>query len=168
MRYGYIRPSITLKRKKQEEKIRKYGVDEIIVDQTGLQLIQLKNLVTKVSSKDVIVVYSLDRIGKKLRTILETLYELKMKGVQVIGLTDGFNLSQHGDVVELIHETEKSLLKERTFNGRKKAKPSGRPRLINKEVIAKAKQLRNQKKTYREISEELQVPLSTLHYHLSQ
>lgn len=166
LRYGYIRPSITLKRKNQEEKIQKYGVDEIIVDQT--EQYQLKKLLAKVQKQDVVVIYSLDRLGKNLREILTVISKLNQKDVHVIGLADGFDSIQSRRIIELFLRTEKELIKERTVKGRESAKPRGRPQLINEKIIAKARQLRANKKTYREIADELQVPLSTLHYHLSQ
>jgi putative DNA-invertase from lambdoid prophage Rac len=120
---------------------------------------------------DVLLVWSLDRLGRSLAGNLQTVLELDRLGVQVISLKESF-LDTSGPVRPLLiaifgwlAQQERERLVERTKVGleraRRQGKRIGRPRV--RVDVTKALALQGEGKSIREIAMKLGVGAATLH-----
>jgi DNA invertase Pin-like site-specific DNA recombinase len=80
---------------------------------------------------DVLVVWSLDRIGRNLRHLIGVLEDLQQLGVAVVSLRDGLDLSTAAGrlqmaVIAAIAQFERDRLRERTTAGLARAKAQGK------------------------------------------
>jgi DNA invertase Pin-like site-specific DNA recombinase len=87
---------------------------------------------------DVVLVWKLDRLGRSLRHLVNTLAELEARGVAFVSLQDNLDLSTPTgrlmfNVIGAMAEFERSLIQERVRagirNARAKGKRIGRPRV---------------------------------------
>lgn len=120
---------------------------------------------------EVLLVWSLDRLGRSMTGNLEAVLELDRYGVEVISVREPW-LDTGGPVRPLliaifgwVAEQERAQIAERTKAGlaraRKKGVQLGRPkRRVDKR---RAERLRAKGMSFREIADQLGVPLSTLH-----
>src|SRR5215467_8534550 len=120
----------------------------------------------KARKLDVIAVWKLDRFGRSLRHLVDTLAELEALGVAFVSLSDQIDLSTPAGklmfhVIGAMAEFERALIQERVRAGlavaRSKGKTLGRPK-IRRERDKDAKhirQLRDEGQSYRDIAEEL-------------
>jgi len=81
--------------------------------------------------RDVVVVHSLDRLGRRLSEVVRTLDELREQQVHVRDLRSGVDTSsQHGrmfmQLFGVFAEMERDLIRERTREGLAQAKKAGR------------------------------------------
>src|ERR1035437_7012677 len=115
---------------------------------------------------DVIAVWKLDRFGRSLRHLVNTLAELEAVGVSFIALKDAIDLTTPQGrlmfhVIAAMAEFERSLIQERVRAGlalaRSKGKTLGRPKVKrDRDKDAKRiRQLRDDGQSYREIADEL-------------
>jgi DNA invertase Pin-like site-specific DNA recombinase len=119
---------------------------------------------------DVLVVWALDRLGRSLVGNLQDVLELDRLGVQIVSVRESW-LDTSGPVRSLLiavfswaAEQERARLVERTKAGLERARkrgPLGRPR---KAVdLDRARDLRAQGKTLRQVAAQLGVGPATLH-----
>jgi DNA invertase Pin-like site-specific DNA recombinase len=87
---------------------------------------------------DVVLVWKLDRLGRSLRHLVNTLAELEARGVAFVSLRDNLDLSTPAgrlmfNVIGAMAEFERALIQERVRaglrNARAKGKRLGRPRI---------------------------------------
>jgi DNA invertase Pin-like site-specific DNA recombinase len=87
---------------------------------------------------DVVLVWKLDRLGRSLRHLVNTLAELEARGVAFVSLRDNLDLSTPSgrlmfNVIGAMAEFERALIQERVKagirNARAKGKRIGRPRI---------------------------------------
>jgi DNA invertase Pin-like site-specific DNA recombinase len=87
---------------------------------------------------DVVLVWKLDRLGRSLRHLVNTLAELEARGVAFVSLRDNLDLSTPAgrlmfNVIGAMAEFERALIQERVKaglrNARAKGKRIGRPRI---------------------------------------
>jgi DNA invertase Pin-like site-specific DNA recombinase len=120
----------------------------------------------KARKLDVIAVWKLDRFGRSLRHLVDTLAELEALGVAFVSLSDQIDLSTPAGklmfhVIGAMAEFERALIQERVRAGlavaRSKGKTLGRPKVRrDRDKDAKRiRQLRDEGQSYREIAEEL-------------
>jgi DNA invertase Pin-like site-specific DNA recombinase len=120
----------------------------------------------KARKLDVIAVWKLDRFGRSLRHLVDTLAELEAVGVAFVSLTDQIDLSTPAGklmfhVIGAMAEFERALIQERVRAGlavaQSKGKTLGRPRVRrDRDRDAKRiRELRNDGQSYREIADEL-------------
>lgn len=147
--YGYGRVStkqqdLTL----QIEALLKHGVsaDNIYTDKlTGANLdrVELKRLLDKVDSGDIIIVKKLDRLGRSVSQVTNLIEELSSKEVYVKSLDDNVDTSNDSPMSKaMVHllamfsEMERNFIMERTKpaieNARAKGVKFGRPKASNK------------------------------------
>jgi DNA invertase Pin-like site-specific DNA recombinase len=100
----------------------------------------LNELLTDVHQRkcDVVLVWKLDRLGRSLRHLVNTLAELEARGVAFVSLRDNLDLSTPSgrlmfNVIGAMAEFERALIQERVKaglrNARAKGKRIGRPRV---------------------------------------
>ena len=94
---------------------------------------------------DVIVIWSLDRLGRSLRHLVELLEEMRSLGISLVSLREGLDLSTPAgrlqwQIIAAISEFERERLRERVKAGlarvRAGGRPLGRPRLeVSEEAL---------------------------------
>ena len=110
----------------------------------------LNALLGSLVSGDRLIIYSLDRLGRRAHEVLPMLEELKERGITLISMREGVDYTTvSGKLVTQIFvsmaEMERELISERTKAGlaaaRDKGKLLGKPREIPEEILKEATRL---------------------------
>ena len=121
---------------------------------------------------DTIVVWKLDRLGRSLKHLIETLQILERKEVEFKSLTEGMDTKTPGgrllfNIFGAVAEFEKDLIKERTEAGlraaRTRGRKGGRPKKMDPQRIEIAKNLHKTNTPIDEICRTLEISKSTLY-----
>lgn len=138
----------------------------------------LVDLMNYVREADTVVVWKLDRLGRNMLHILQTVRELTERGVTLVSVTDGIDSSTPAGrmmigVLGSLAEYERELIKERTALKRAASRTAGtkfgRPRKVgDAEHIATARRMRTDGHTAKDIAKYLGVSRATLYRYLSQ
>lgn len=136
----------------------------------------LAALMEYVREGDAVVVWKLDRLGRNMLHILETVKELTDRGVKLISTSDGIDSSTAAGrmmigVLGSLAEYERELVKERTALKRNTSRASGtkfgRPRKVNdSQDIITARRMKADGHTGRDIARYLGVSRATLYRYL--
>jgi DNA invertase Pin-like site-specific DNA recombinase len=137
----------------------------------------LAALMDYVREGDAVVVWKLDRLGRNMLHILQTVKELTDRGVTLVSTSDGIDSSTPAGrmmigVLGSLAEYERELTKERTALKRATSRANGtkfgRPRKVaDAEHIATAKRMKNDGHTGKAIAKYLGVSRATLYRYLS-
>ena len=137
----------------QIDALKKYGVPEdmIFVDRmSGVSMKRpefTKALKMAQHEGTEFVVWKLDRLGRTIRGIIDTMQLIDERKVHMVSLTERFDLSTpFGRAIlhflAVFAQLERDLIRERTMAGLKRAKerggPHGRPTSMTPERVAKA------------------------------
>ena len=119
---------------------------------------------------DILLVWKIDRFGRSLKHLVNSLAELESVGVAFVSLRDSLDLSSPAgrlmaQLLGAISEFERSLITERVRagirNARSKGRRLGRPRLdVDRGRIAR---LRSNGASLRAISEQLGISVGSVH-----
>lgn len=148
-RVGYARVSTADQNlDMQIEALKRYGVPEgmIITDKMSGTVSNRPGLTTALKMAQhegtEFVVWKLDRLGRSIRGIIETMQIFEKRGVRLVSITERFDLSTpFGKAIlhflAVFAELERDLIRERTMAGLQRAKergdPHGRPRAMTPE-----------------------------------
>ena len=121
---------------------------------------------------DVVLVWSIDRLGRTMFGVLRDVLELEQRGVRVVSARESF-LDVDGPARHLVlavmswaAEYERDRLIERTKAGmeraRREGKQIGRPKRIGYLELQQIRRLEKQGKTQREIAMAVKIPRSTI------
>ena len=149
---GYARVS-TLQQDEalQRDALHAAGVDRIFVDKASGKLESrpaLDDLLTQARPGDTVVVWRLDRLGRSLKHLIETVGALEARGVAFVSLTEAIDTSTPGGrlifhVFGALAEFERDLIRERTMAGlaaaRARGRVGGRPTVWTPAKLATAK-----------------------------
>ena len=149
---GYARVS-TLQQDEalQRDALHAAGVDRIFVDKASGKLESrpaLDDLLTQARPGDTVVVWRLDRLGRSLKHLIETVGALEARGVAFVSLTEAIDTSTPGGrlifhVFGALAEFERDLIRERTLAGlaaaRARGRVGGRPTVWTPAKLATAK-----------------------------
>jgi DNA invertase Pin-like site-specific DNA recombinase len=123
---------------------------------------------------DAVLVWKIDRFGRSLKHLVNSIAELGALGVAFVSLRDNLDLSTPSgrlmfQIIGAMAEFERSLIQERVRaglrNARAKGRQLGRPRrVVNRDRVL---QMRTDGQPWRAISAELGVGVATL-YRLAQ
>lgn len=163
----------------QLDALRKAGCERIfkdvlsgaIDDRPGLQQAQ-----DFLNSGDVLVVWKMDRLGRSLPHLIQTVSSLANRGVGLKSLTESLDTSSAGGRLVLhifgaLAEFERDLIRQRTVAGLQAARERGRiggrrPKMSDSQNII-AQQLFNERHhTVGEIAKSLNVSRSTIYRNL--
>jgi DNA invertase Pin-like site-specific DNA recombinase len=110
------------------------GCDRIFVDKASGKLASrpaLDDLLEQLRPGDAVVVWRLDRLGRSLRHLLETVAGLEQRGVTFVSLMENIDTSTPGGrlvfhLFGALAEFERDLIRERTQAGLAAARARGR------------------------------------------
>ncbi len=123
---------------------------------------------------DVLLVWKLDRLGRSLKDLINTLDELGHLGIDFISYDNKIDTSTPTgklvfQVIGAVAEFERDIISERVKaglnNAKRKGKRLGRPP-VAPYVLQKAKTLRKEGLSYREIGKRLQISEGVVRKHL--
>jgi len=134
----------------------------------------LEELLAFVRAGDTVIVWKLDRLGRSLKDLIETLNLLKDRGVDFISLTEKIDTTTPGGklifhLMGALAEFERDLIRERTNAGlvaaRARRRVGGRPkRLATNGKVALARRLfADPNQSIPEICSTLDISRSTLY-----
>lgn len=122
---------------------------------------------------DTLVVWRLDRLGRSLKHLIETVNELAARGIGFRSLTESMDTTTPGGRLVFhsfgaLAEFERELIRERTLAGlaaaRARGRKGGRPRKISDRQVAQAMQLlQSPDQTVTEVARLFGVSRSTLY-----
>ncbi len=134
-RLGYARVS-TLQQDEalQRDALQTAGGDRIFVDKASGKLESRPAhdaLLDQARPGDTVVVWRLDRLGRSLRHLIETVAHLEHRGIAFVSLTENIDTSTPGGrlvfhVFGALAEFERDLIRERTRAGLSAARARGR------------------------------------------
>jgi DNA invertase Pin-like site-specific DNA recombinase len=140
----------------------------------------LQDALNYVRAGDVLVVWKLDRLGRSLKQLIETVTELQERGIEFKSLTENIDTTTSAGklifhIFGSLAEFERDLIRERTRAGliaaRARGRKGGRPRaegLNDEKKLALARSLYNDKSnTIDTICRTLKVSRATLYRYVS-
>ena len=181
MKYGYARVSTDDQNLDlQLNALNTAGCERIFADKgvSGGSVTRpsLDELLALVEQGDHVVVWRLDRLGRSVPHLIETVTKLGHTDVEFISLTENIDTSSASGklvfhIFAALAEFERSLLSERTKAGlvaaRSRGVQLGRPKKLSDARITHAKQLLADGKTRREVCHLLRVSPATLWRHVT-
>ena len=139
---------------------------------------QLDALLEQLRPGDTLVVWRLDRLGRSMAHLIETVGMLEERGVALVSLQESIDTSTATGrlvfhVFGALAQFERELLRERTMAGleaaRARGRHGGRPRVMTPEKAAVARQMLDSGEySMATIASTLGVGRSTLYAHLSR
>ncbi len=136
---------------------------------------ELDSLFSHLREGDTLVVWRLDRLGRNLPHLLQTITDLEEKGVGFRSLTESIDTTTAGgklifNIFGALASFERDLIRERTAAGlaaaRARGKVGGRPRKMTDSRIRQARKMREGGMSQTEIAEVLGVGRTTLYQYL--
>lgn len=186
MDIGYARVS-TMKQglDRQIDALRHEGIDDryIYIDKKSGSTTNrpgLQKALEHARDGDVIVVHTLDRLGRTVRDTLNLIHDLRERGVGVRTLADPIPVdSSNPDdpmaqlavvILSLFGQMERTYALERAAHARAvataKGKRAGRPSVVDPDKLRYAEHLRNEGLSMREIVEKTGIARTTLYRYL--
>ena len=126
---------------------------------------------------DTVVCWDISRIGRSMKELVLFLSDMKDRGIGICSVRQGFDTSTSmGEImfqfVGILSSWEREMIRERTLAGLDRAKSEGkilgRRKVTNDTMTAKIIELRNDKKSIREIASEVGVSTATVHRQLKK
>ena len=120
---------------------------------------------------DSVVCWDISRIGRSMKELVLFLSDMKDRNVGICSVRQGFDTSTSmGEImfqfVGILSSWEREMIRERTLAGLERAKSEGktlgRRKVTTESMTAKIVELRNGKKTIREIASEVGVSVGTV------
>lgn len=183
MKIGYIRVS----RHEQNEALQRDALQEAGCEKyfsdvmTGSKFERkgLEQLLAFARSGDSVIVWKLDRLGRSLKDLIETLNLLKDRGVDFISLTEKIDTTTPGGklifhLMGALAEFERDLIRERTNAGlaaaRARGRVGGRPRKLstNGKVALALRLVEDSKHSIDDICSTLGISRSTLYRYVRE
>jgi DNA invertase Pin-like site-specific DNA recombinase len=137
---------------------------------------ELRKVLDQLRPGDTLVVWKLDRLGRSLRHLLDTVGELERRGVGFKSLRESVDTTTPGGrlvfhLFGALAEFERDLLRERTAAGlaaaRARGRKGGRPSVMTPQKLAVARQLYDSRQhTVAAIAKTLGVSRASLYRHL--
>ena len=121
---------------------------------------------------DTLVVWRLDRLGRSMTHLLETVGKLEAEGIGFRSLTENIDTTTPTGrlvfhIFGALGQFERDLIRERTNAGLRAAaargRRGGRPKVITEDLLERARKLRKEGLTVREATNRLRVGKSSLY-----
>src|ERR671920_273625 len=132
----------------QRDALEKAGCEQIYTDQvsgTKARRPGLEEAFSHLRSGDTLVVWRLDRLGRSLRHLIDTVTELQEKGIGFKSLQESIDTTTSGGklvfhIFGALAEFEREIIRERTNAGlqsaRARGKRGGRPKALTDKQVA--------------------------------
>ena len=120
---------------------------------------------------DSVVCWDISRIGRSMKELILFLSDMKDRGIGICSVRQGFDTSTSmGEImfqfVGILSSWEREMIRERTLAGldraKREGKTLGRRKVTNETMTAKIVELRNDKKSIRQIASEVGVSRGTV------
>jgi DNA invertase Pin-like site-specific DNA recombinase len=182
MRIGYARVS-TLDQNLdlQEDALKAAGCEKIDTDKAGGTRAErpgLERALADLRAGDRLVVWKLDRLGRSLRHLIETVTDLRDRGVGFQSLQEAIDTTTSGGklifhVFGALAEFERDIIRERTLAGlaaaRARGRMGGRPRQLDDKKKRHAAMLRSDPmNSVKDICRTLGISKATLYRYLAE
>lgn len=182
MLVGYARVS-TLEQdvSLQIDELEKAGCERIFTDKvsgTKTERPRLQEALDFLRTGDSLVVWRLDRLGRSLRHLIDTVSALEERSTGFRSLQEAIDTTTSGGrlifhIFGAVAEFERNLIRERTLAGlraaRARGRMGGRPRKLDAKKVELAYQLYDEKKyAVKEICQMLEISKPTLYAYLSR
>lgn len=182
MLVGYARVStldqnLTL----QVDALKQAGCERIFQDKISGSKAErpgLQEVLEYVRKGDTLLVWRLDRLGRSLKHLIETVAQLEERGIGFRSLQEAIDTTTSGgrlvfQIFGALAEFERNLIRERTQAGlaaaRARGRKGGRPKALDKTKTELAYKLYEEKKhTIKEICQILGISKPTLYAYLGQ
>lgn len=137
----------------------------------------LQEVLEYLKSKDVLVVWRLDRLGRSLLDLISIITELEKRGIGFMSLTENIDTTTAGGklifhIFGALAEFEREMIRERTIAGlkaaRKQGRVGGRPRSLSSEQVDLLKSLREEGKEVSSIARMLNTSRFTVYRELQK
>ncbi len=165
----------------QKDALEKLGCSNIFTDTasgTKEDRKGLEEVLKYVREGDTLVVWRLDRLGRSLKHLIETITELNNRKIGFKSITENVDTTTSGGklifhIFGALAEFERDIIRERTNAGlqaaRARGRLGGRPKALNNpKRVAMAQSLYNDKKnTIDEICKTLQISRATLYRYIN-
>lgn len=126
----------------QEDAFRRAGADKVVTEKWSSvgKRPQLMELLSTLTTGDVLVVYKLDRLGRSLQDLLEILNRITASGAVFLSLTEAIDTSTPAgklmySILGAVAEFERSLIRQRSIAGQvaavERGVKIGRPRKLS-------------------------------------
>jgi len=138
---------------------------------------KLTELFDQLRAGDTLVVWRLDRLGRSLPHLIETIRDLEARGVGFKSVQENIDTTTPGGrlvfhVFGALASFELELVRERTMAGlvaaRARGRLGGRPSVMSAAKLKQARRMINDKTPLTEVSQVLGVSRSTLYRHIVQ
>jgi DNA invertase Pin-like site-specific DNA recombinase len=165
----------------QEDALKAAGCNKVYTDKTSgtkAERLGLEKALADVRPGDSLVVWKLDRLGRSLKHLIETVTDLSHRGVGFQSLqeaidttTSGGNLSFH--IFGALAEFERDIIRERTLAGlaaaRARGRKAGRPRNLDDKKNRHAVTLHSDPtNSVQDICQALGISKATLYRYLAE
>ena len=120
---------------------------------------------------DTVVCWDISRLGRSMKELIMFLSDMKDRGIGICSVRQGFDTSTSmGEImfqfVGILSSWEREMIRERTLAGLDRAKSEGkilgRKKVTNDKITAQIIELRNDKKSIREIASDVGVSNGTV------
>jgi DNA invertase Pin-like site-specific DNA recombinase len=137
----------------QRDALNSAGCEQIFTDQvsgTRARRPGLEQALSHLRAGDTLVVWRLDRLGRSLRHLIDTVTDLQEKGIGFKSLTESIDTTTSGGklvfhIFGALAEFEREIIRERTQAGlqaaRARGKTGGRPKALTEKQVAMLRQL---------------------------
>jgi len=137
----------------QRDALTNAGCEQIFTDRVSGTKAERKGLTEALShlrSGDTLCVWRLDRLGRSLRHLIDTVTSLQEKGVGFKSLTESIDTTTSGgrlvfNIFGSLAEFEREIIRERTQAGlqsaRSRGKTGGRPKALTEKQVQQLRQL---------------------------
>jgi DNA invertase Pin-like site-specific DNA recombinase len=163
----------------QKDALEKAGCSKIFTDTASGTLAERRGLdeaLTYVRSGDTLVVWRLDRLGRSLRHLIETITALHERQIGFKSITENIDTTTSGGklifhIFGALAEFERDIIRERTQAGllaaRVRGRKGGRPKALQTNKVAMAQALYNDKQhSIAEICRTLKISKATLYRYI--
>jgi DNA invertase Pin-like site-specific DNA recombinase len=183
MKIGYVRVSKHEQNEAlQRDALKEAGCEKYFSDvMTGSKFERkgLEQLLAFARSGDTVIVWKLDRLGRSLKDLIETLNFLKDRGVDFISLTEKIDTTTPGGklifhLMGALAEFERDLIRERTnavlAAARARGRVGGRPRKLstNGKIALALRLVEDSKHSIDDICSTLGISRSTLYRYVRE
>lgn len=179
---GYARVSTTEQNVDlQRDALQRHGCERVFEDHASGASTTRPNLTRALDhlrAGDVLVVWRLDRLGRSLKHLIETVTDLETRGVGFRSLSEAIDTTTSSgklmfNIMGALSEFERDLIRERTQAGlaaaRDRGRRGGRKPSLSPRKIRLAQQLYNEGvSTVSEIAETLGTSRATVYRHLDR